>query len=112
MVLENNERVKLDTVLNAQADYEVSKIYPMHLKDADATVEVLIDTIYEHDNNYEILGKFFDDGRWYNMYFSLWKNNELEPTVKFTPWPDDVLTKDDEIYISYIKSIKSHIQSA
>lgn len=104
MVLANNELVKRDIVLNPEAEYQIRQIYPLFLRDVNAEINVLIETVYDHETNFEIYGKFWDDGRWYNLYLSTWKDDNVSPArVKLTPWQNTGLTIYEKAYIDRMK---------
>lgn len=103
MVLADNELVKRDIVLNPENEYHTQKIYSLQLKDVKEKIDVLIEIVYDHGLNYEIRGKFYDDGRWYNMYLSTWKKGEDCARVLLTPWQKKDLTKDEIDYIDIME---------
>ena len=103
MVLADNALVKRDIVLNPEIEYHAQKIYPLHLKDVDETIDVLIEIVHDHGPNFEIYGKFDDEGRWYRVYLSTWKNGEDFARIKLTPWQKKDLTDNEITYIEYME---------
>lgn len=109
MVLANDDYVKWDEIENPRAidwenltdmdlNFRPKEWHAVRLSERKAEIEILIQSVRDNDNNYEVYGKFYDDGNWYLLYVSFFKERETAE-IKFTPYPISMATPYDLPYL-------------
>ncbi len=105
----NLDEIKWDELIGQRAHDLSKKIIRFKLLDYEATINVIISSVVDNNNNYWIQGRFYDDGRFYFIrmwaYYDNQKNFILDKVyTEFIPWPDSNILDLDMDYINYQKT--------
>ncbi len=98
----NLDEIKWDELIEQRAHDSCKKIIRFKLLDYDATINVIISSVVDNNNNYWIQGRFYFIRMW--AYYDNQKKFILDEVyTQFIPWPDSNILDLDMDYINYQK---------